>query len=158
MIRRPPRSTRTDTLFPYTTRFRSGTSAAPRRLDRGDVDLLHVHHRIERALGFSAAGRHRFGQNARRDLPGDAPLVLAPAARALLAAIADDGVPIAVGFLLIVGGDLERDGFVVLERGAAVEAETGYAGDCEVDRHTSPFLAGRKIGRESGRERGCPYV
>src|SRR3546814_11300455 len=24
MIRRPPRSTRTDTIFPYTTRFRSG--------------------------------------------------------------------------------------------------------------------------------------
>src|SRR3546814_7181469 len=28
MIRRPPRSTRTDTLFPYTTLFRSGPSAA----------------------------------------------------------------------------------------------------------------------------------
>src|SRR3546814_4375878 len=28
MIRRPPRSTRTDTLFPYTTLFRSGTSLA----------------------------------------------------------------------------------------------------------------------------------
>src|SRR3546814_13257190 len=28
MIRRPPRSTRTDTLFPYTTLFRSGVSAA----------------------------------------------------------------------------------------------------------------------------------
>src|SRR3546814_2815505 len=27
MIRRPPRSTRTDTLFPYTTLFRSGTAA-----------------------------------------------------------------------------------------------------------------------------------
>src|SRR3546814_1795102 len=27
MIRRPPRSTRTDTLFPYTTLFRSGTHA-----------------------------------------------------------------------------------------------------------------------------------
>src|SRR3546814_5660593 len=27
MIRRPPRSTRTDTLFPYTTRFRSGERA-----------------------------------------------------------------------------------------------------------------------------------
>src|SRR3546814_11145857 len=26
MVRRPPRSTRTDTLFPYTTLFRSGTS------------------------------------------------------------------------------------------------------------------------------------
>src|SRR3546814_7870857 len=31
MIRRPPRSTRTDTLFPYTTLFRSHGSAAPRR-------------------------------------------------------------------------------------------------------------------------------
>src|SRR3546814_10276380 len=28
MIRRPPRSTRTDTLFPYTTRFRSGAGSA----------------------------------------------------------------------------------------------------------------------------------
>src|SRR3546814_15197369 len=30
MIRRPPRSTRTDTLFPYTTLFRSGVACAPR--------------------------------------------------------------------------------------------------------------------------------
>src|SRR3546814_15516467 len=30
MIRRPPRSTRTDTLFPYTTLFRSPAGAAPR--------------------------------------------------------------------------------------------------------------------------------
>src|SRR3546814_18962005 len=29
MIRRPPRSTRTDTLFPYTTLFRSPVAAAP---------------------------------------------------------------------------------------------------------------------------------
>src|SRR3546814_8056067 len=29
MIRRPPRSTRTDTLFPYTTLFRSGQQIAP---------------------------------------------------------------------------------------------------------------------------------
>src|SRR3546814_5122749 len=29
MIRRPPRSTRTDTLFPYTTLFRSVIAAAP---------------------------------------------------------------------------------------------------------------------------------
>src|SRR3546814_2420328 len=28
MIRRPPRSTRTDTLFPYTTLFRSGRAVA----------------------------------------------------------------------------------------------------------------------------------
>src|SRR3546814_11872729 len=30
MIRRPPRSTRTDTLFPYTTLFRSGDAARRR--------------------------------------------------------------------------------------------------------------------------------
>src|SRR3546814_2086966 len=32
MIRRPPRSTRTDTLFPYTTLFRSGLVGKHRRL------------------------------------------------------------------------------------------------------------------------------
>src|SRR3546814_13818442 len=37
MIRRPPRSTRTDTLFPYTTRFRSRERVAVDRL--GSVDL-----------------------------------------------------------------------------------------------------------------------
>src|SRR3546814_1293712 len=31
MIRRPPRSTRTDTLFPYTTPFRSPRTPAPDR-------------------------------------------------------------------------------------------------------------------------------
>src|SRR3546814_2526484 len=30
MIRRPPRSTRTDTLFPYTTLFRSSVATRPR--------------------------------------------------------------------------------------------------------------------------------
>src|SRR3546814_16550898 len=34
MIRRPPRSTRTDTLFPYTTLFRSRREAVRRRLHR----------------------------------------------------------------------------------------------------------------------------
>src|SRR3546814_17397266 len=48
MIRRPPRSTRTDTLFPYTTLFRSRRDAvvhqdhgAPRDVDRRDA--VHVH-------------------------------------------------------------------------------------------------------------------
>src|SRR3546814_12161630 len=34
MIRRPPRSTRTDTLFPYTTLFRSIMGSAPQLADR----------------------------------------------------------------------------------------------------------------------------
>src|SRR3546814_17895966 len=35
MIRRPPRSTRTDTLFPYTTLFRSPVSLARAALSKG---------------------------------------------------------------------------------------------------------------------------
>src|SRR3546814_16825112 len=35
MIRRPPRSTRTDTLFPYTTLFRSNRILPPGALDDG---------------------------------------------------------------------------------------------------------------------------
>src|SRR3546814_18991447 len=48
MIRRPPRSTRTDTLFPYTTLFRStGTyiigNGAVAVIDPGPDDADHVH-------------------------------------------------------------------------------------------------------------------
>src|SRR3546814_17776649 len=40
MIRRPPRSTRTDTLFPYTTLFRSQLAVQPFR--SGHVDRLQM--------------------------------------------------------------------------------------------------------------------
>src|SRR3546814_18878048 len=40
MIRRPPRSTRTDTLFPYTTLFRSVAMARPRLLRRALRNLI----------------------------------------------------------------------------------------------------------------------
>src|SRR3546814_1627484 len=36
MIRRPPRSTRTDTLFPYTTLFRSGAMAKKKKAAKTD--------------------------------------------------------------------------------------------------------------------------
>src|SRR3546814_19214419 len=60
MIRRPPRSTRTDTLFPYTTLFRSVDAAHVRghivaELVAGDDRHLH---RIEAAV-YGAAGRQR---------------------------------------------------------------------------------------------------
>src|SRR3546814_1653419 len=38
MIRRPPRSTRTDTLFPYTTLFRSFIQAGAERQDTKHTD------------------------------------------------------------------------------------------------------------------------
>src|SRR3546814_11106291 len=42
MIRRPPRSTRTDTLFPYTTLFRSDVHAATRHRGRRFAYILTV--------------------------------------------------------------------------------------------------------------------
>src|SRR3546814_9696994 len=45
MIRRPPRSTRTDTLFPYTTLFRSIVVLATSRT--GHSSLPRKHHRVQ---------------------------------------------------------------------------------------------------------------
>src|ERR1700739_4186120 len=81
--------------------------APPPRFDRGDVNLLHAHHRFKRPLCFIPSGCQRVRQDARRNLPGHAPFVFAPTARALLSAIPDDSVPVAVRLLLIVRGDLE---------------------------------------------------
>src|SRR3546814_15966024 len=47
MIRRPPRSTRTDTLFPYTTLFRSET---------GQIDLARYLKRGDRIVWGQACG------------------------------------------------------------------------------------------------------
>src|SRR3546814_1259425 len=48
MIRRPPRSTRTDTLFPYTTLFRSRRSARDHGPQRpGGAARQHPQHRSE---------------------------------------------------------------------------------------------------------------
>src|SRR3546814_10320416 len=48
MIRRPPRSTRTDTLFPYTTRFRSLAELVGGHFERAGADrglaVLRVAH------------------------------------------------------------------------------------------------------------------
>src|SRR3546814_687690 len=50
MIRRPPRSTRTDTLFPYTTLFRSYRSIVSLAVDLRKVDRACRHHGGDRML------------------------------------------------------------------------------------------------------------
>src|SRR3546814_10984503 len=58
MLRRPPRSTRTDTLFPYTTRFRSLTSADfQRSLDINVLGVFHcMKHQIAAMLKAGSGG------------------------------------------------------------------------------------------------------
>src|SRR3546814_2715442 len=66
MIRRPPRSTRTDTLFPYTTLFRSnlGRQPVPRRAEHDAADRdprrrAPRRHRRYRARRHARAAAHR---------------------------------------------------------------------------------------------------
>src|SRR3546814_20197330 len=76
MKRRPPRSTRTDTLFPYTSLFRSPEAARPRHAGAGarrreprpdDCDLMTATRSLDPALldavdvftGLDAKGRER---------------------------------------------------------------------------------------------------
>src|SRR3546814_13995013 len=72
MIRRPPRSTRTDTLFPYTTLFRS-VHAPPEHLgdqvllaaevvvDRGDVDVGAAGHLAQGSAAEAVLGEQLLG-------------------------------------------------------------------------------------------------
>src|SRR5207249_534210 len=95
----------------------------------------------EGTLGLGATRRQRIGERARSDLPGEAPPVLAPTALTLLAAIGDDRVPVAVRLFLVVGGDLKGERLAVLERRAAVDAETGNSDDGELHRQLIARLA-----------------
>src|SRR3546814_17541886 len=60
MIRRPPRSTRTDTLFPYTTLFRSKHGVPKHPLDLAGHRLIGYGHR-QRAMPLHF---HRKGEEA----------------------------------------------------------------------------------------------
>src|SRR3546814_3433368 len=72
MIRRPPRSTRTDTLFPYTTLFRSKAGVRIGAPANGDVHRPcegGEHRGLKQRIVHLAIGRER--ENARRRRPDD---------------------------------------------------------------------------------------
>src|SRR3546814_9400429 len=64
MIRRPPRSTRTDTLFPYTTLFRSGDEHRRHRARRFRLEKTES---LGQFAGDQPAQRHVVGQPDQQD-------------------------------------------------------------------------------------------
>src|SRR3546814_18021987 len=56
MIRRPPRSTRTDTLFPYTTLFRSEIAEWLRKVDHADDYKSHEEKRGDESVRINDTG------------------------------------------------------------------------------------------------------
>src|SRR3546814_20061958 len=89
MIRRPPRSTRTDTLFPYTTLFRSGQRRGDRLAavvgQRAAADAAHAAVARARADRRERPARHAAGLD-RVPRAADAAGRLAAAAGALAGA------------------------------------------------------------------------
>src|SRR3546814_3171418 len=69
MVRRPPRSTRTDTLFPYTTLFRSAAGLELRcRILRQFQPVVGPHQIVEALLQPCRIARHQLDAADLRDL------------------------------------------------------------------------------------------
>src|SRR3546814_3346332 len=81
MIRRPPRSTRTDTLFPYTTLFRSQPAGVAGRLPAGGLpaarDGPSRRHPVRRSY-LGAEAQHDPAQAAEAEAPRRSRLSRAP--------------------------------------------------------------------------------
>src|SRR3546814_13683443 len=94
MIRRPPRSTRTDTLFPYTTLFRSRGEAVGDD-EAGAVDPQRVHGLLDQHLGAGVDGARGLVEDQDRRLgqegAGDGQQLLLAGAD-VVALLVDEGV------------------------------------------------------------------
>src|SRR5665213_2624646 len=110
-------------------------------LEFGDVELFHLHH-----------GLHRFrvldevGEPCGYDLPGEAELVLEPAALAFAAAVGGEPGPVFVYLLLRVAADGERDGLGELEVWATVECCKFLSIEFEGDGENAARWAWRVVG------------
>src|SRR3546814_17977598 len=141
MIRRPPRSTRTDTLFPYTTLFRSRDELPPfhrlqpRRRQLGEARvvadetlqmaraLLDGRQRGRQALVLAAAQQLRAGVRERGDRR-----------QRVVELVADHADHFLPGLHFLppqLGGELAQQHQLVL---AAVEAEAAPAPGVDVER------------------------
>src|SRR3546814_139249 len=168
MIRRPPRATRTDTLFPYSTLFRSTrTGRTPLYIpltvaDTGPRDPEGF--QTNRPLRTACCGMesHLFGQTYAYSYPEAISRILAETG----------GMHLHIGYLdpafrAQIAAHLQRCGvpaerFHLIEH---VESLGRCLGEFDIDLYLPSFPAGgcaealaAKLGRASCRERVCQYV
>src|SRR3546814_6391092 len=172
MIRRPPRSTRTDTLFPYTTLFRSRASRRRRRLTRvpgaaGKWSWMWPNSASRRVrprgamkeAGFSAAAGSP--QPSAVSPPDPWRVSRAPSANSTPARHdpgAEDLPEGAVAMSLeALTEQLKTQATMNPPLGYRVKFDLGEDGVLLWDGTVTPPEIGQ-IGRASGRERGCQYV
>src|SRR6056297_4198939 len=108
MIRRPPRSTRTDTLFPYTTLFRSTSPAPARAVQSPEVTLVADAKGAAWAMSAASAAA-RLASRSTKTTSSTAPSRTRAKPAALPTAPAPT-IPIFIAVLLQVSVDMGRDG------------------------------------------------
>src|SRR3546814_2992236 len=135
MIRRPPRSTRTDTLFPDTTLFRSRW-ADRRGFRAGDEELVAAAWRRAGDVGQCDAADDRRVVVVRQGLTPEAPPMPAPT----LFALSSGRLPAAISVIRISGA-------------AACEAERRLTGKVLTPPRIATLRNLRDLGRGEGRDK-----
>src|ERR1700722_18896708 len=116
-------------------------------LERGDVDPLHPHHRVESALGSGGIGAADEPRKLpRHNLPGEAIAILDPAALLGLRH-GRQRVAQAVDLGLRLNWNLERHRLIELKERPAVETREGLPHQGELDHQHIARLAGWIIAR-----------
>src|SRR3546814_16274219 len=122
MIRRPPRSTRTDTLFPYTTLFRSDLGN-----DRADILGGAA---VDAACALQDVATHHVGFERLQEIAGQG---LLPVGQARHPALAHRGPLALTGAHIYLGGRL---GQIVSNGCASVRAREGEGEEGRVEGAT----------------------
>src|SRR3546814_9544800 len=158
MIRRPPRSTRTDTLFPYTTLFRSfiglGIMGAPMA-----GHLLDVGHEVTSCVHRTPAPDELKKKGLKL---AKTPKDVAAASEAVIAMVADRPQVEAVLFGDNGVAASLKKGTLVIDMSSISPIETKVFAEkinkLGCDYLDAPVSGGEEIGRASCRERVCQYV
>src|SRR3546814_19881844 len=132
MIRRPPRSTRTDTLLPYTTLFRSGIRSVAILFMHGYRFTDHERQLtdIARDIGFTQiSASHRISPLMKLVGRGDTTVVdayLSPILRRYVDQVAGEMGDTRLMFMQSNGGLTDDGLFQAIGRGAGRERGGGY--------------------------------